>query len=223
MDHTAFRPFALTPPDQVYAWCAAAYDRTPIAALMALDATLGDIVRSTREPLVGQMRLTWWHDALAALDRAPAPAQPVLEALQRLVLPAVTGQALAAMVEGWELLLDAAAPDDAALAAFGAARGGALFAALAEASGAGASDFVGAAGAGWALTDLAANVSDAMLVQRAAAQAGDALDRAFLPRWPARSRPIGALAIDARCAVRGRGTAGSPRRAWSVLRFRALG
>ena len=55
--------------------------RPGVAALFSLDDTLGQILRTTREPLVGQMRLTWWHEALRALDGAPPPAQPVLQAL----------------------------------------------------------------------------------------------------------------------------------------------
>lgn len=53
-----------------------------MAALLALDERLGAILRSTREPLIGQMRLTWWHEALAALDTASAPAEPLLSTLR---------------------------------------------------------------------------------------------------------------------------------------------
>lgn len=216
-------PVQLTSPSQIYAWSALPVDHTPAAALFALDATLGDIVRSTREPLVGQMRLTWWHDSLTALDTVPAPAQPVLQALARHVVPRVPGSALADMVEGWEVLLDAADPDDAALALFGERRGAGLFAAVAQASGVAVDEAVRQAGTGWALTDLAANVAAPALRMRARRLAEAALDRAMARKWPARLRGVGGLAVDARCALGGIGTAGSPRRSLAVLRFRILG
>ncbi|RZM37470.1 MAG: hypothetical protein EOP67_01085 [Sphingomonas sp.] len=62
--------------------------RPPIETLFALDSRLAGIVRATREPMVGQMRLTWWHEALTKLDREPAPAEPLLRDVQRHLLPA---------------------------------------------------------------------------------------------------------------------------------------
>src|SRR3546814_17336884 len=47
--------------------------RAALAALFALDATLADVLRTTTEPMLGQMRLTWWHDALTRLEAAPPP------------------------------------------------------------------------------------------------------------------------------------------------------
>uniref|UniRef100_UPI0034A01D0A squalene/phytoene synthase family protein n=1 Tax=Sphingomonas bacterium TaxID=1895847 RepID=UPI0034A01D0A len=47
--------------------------RAGLAALLALDATLARIVWSARDPLIGQMRLTWWHGALSALDEGVVP------------------------------------------------------------------------------------------------------------------------------------------------------
>jgi phytoene synthase len=51
--------------------------RAGLATLFALDARLGDILRTTREPMVGQMRLTWWHAALSGLGQDPPRAEPV--------------------------------------------------------------------------------------------------------------------------------------------------
>eukprot|EP01037_Dinobryon_pediforme_P020365 gene20365-20969_t len=103
-----------------------------LAALFALDDTLGQILRTTREPIVGQMRLTWWHTALTALDTAPPPAQPVLTALAARVLPlGISGADLAAMIDGWEALLDAEDLDATTIEQHAVARGGGLFAAAA--------------------------------------------------------------------------------------------
>ena len=49
--------------------------RAGLAALWALDEMLGAILRSGRDPMVSQLRLTWWHDALCRLDQAPPPSR----------------------------------------------------------------------------------------------------------------------------------------------------
>jgi phytoene synthase len=169
--------------------------RAGLDALLSLDAALGNVVRSTREPMVGQMRLTWWHDALQALDTATPPAEPVLTALAAHVTPVVPGADLAGMIDAWELLLD---PFDAShLDAFAARRGGVLFTAMARLVSVDAT-MASTAGEGWALADLAANLSDAGLAQEARRRASERLSGAFAARWPVRARAIGALALIAR-------------------------
>uniref|UniRef100_UPI0035CB8D7D squalene/phytoene synthase family protein n=1 Tax=uncultured Sphingomonas sp. TaxID=158754 RepID=UPI0035CB8D7D len=135
--------------------------RAALVALFALDDTLAQILRTTRDPLVGQMRLTWWHGALSALDTAAPPAQPVLQALATTVLPhGVTGEHLAGMIDGWEALLEPEPLNDAALSGHARARGGLLFGAASRVLGCAAADPVAAAGEGWALADLARHVRD---------------------------------------------------------------
>lgn len=179
--------------------------RPPLAALFALDATLAKLALGTREPLVAQLRLTWWHEALDALAAAPPPAQPILRALQR---ARVDGAALAAMASGWERLLDD--PDDAALEGFARARGG-LFAVAADLLG--ASDAgVAAAGQGWALADLSL-VSGRRATREAAARlAAPLLASACAARWSGAGRTLGALAHSARLDLAMRGQAGAPPR-----------
>lgn len=207
-------PRPISPPATVFAWSGAAFG--PAAeALFALDAALGDVVRGTRTPMVGQMRLTWWHDALHALDDAPAPAQPVLQALAAHVLPRVSGAALAAMIDGWDVLIEEETIDAAALSRFAEARGGGLFAALAVVIDGPSSAGVTAAGRGWALADLAARLTTE--TSTAAEQARVALHEALAAGWHGAARPIGALARDAALAIDGRGAPGGPRRAAAVL------
>lgn len=202
--------------------------RPALAALLALDGRLGAILRATREPLVGQMRLTWWHDALHALDRAPPPAEPVLLALSAEVLPCgVSGATLAAMVDGWEALL--AEPLDAAwIRRFAEARGGTLFRAGAavlgvDTIGRGAADAaIAGAGEGWALADLAGNLADAGMASQARTLASERLAAAFAHRWSRATRPLGALALLARADLAGT-PPGSPRRVARLLRHRLTG
>lgn len=171
--------------------------REALAVLFALDERLGDIVRTTREPLVGQMRLTWWRDALSALDeQQPAPAEPVLVEVQRLLLPRrVSGAALAPMADGWMMILHDGFASDGSLADYGTLRGGTLFAAAARVLGAAEVAMLDEAGRGWALADLAANISSATDAATIRNDADLVLEAAFSVRWSKVSRPIGLLAL----------------------------
>lgn len=172
--------------------------RAAMGALLALDDRFGGIVRATREPMAGQMRLTWWFEALERLDREPPPAEPVLRGVAEEALPrGVTGAALATMVDGWEVILGDDPLDDDALRAFAAGRGGQLFEALATVCGADDRQ-VRAAGEGWALADLAANLSRPEDAVRARAIAAERLGEAMRARWSREGRGLGALALMAR-------------------------
>ena len=173
--------------------------RAGLSALFALDATLAQILRTTREPLVGQMRLTWWHDALCALDTAPPPAQPVLQALAAEVLPhGVTGTRLADMIDGWEALLESDPLSKAVLMAHAQKRGIILFEAAGAILGCPIEDRIADAGAGWALVDLAAHLSDPEIAASAGSLAAAPLGAATAQRWSRAGRPLGALAHIAR-------------------------
>ncbi|WP_380786974.1 squalene/phytoene synthase family protein [Sphingomonas sp. R86521] len=201
-----------------------------IAALLALDDTLGGIVRSTREPIVGQMRLTWWHEALTKLDTAPPPAEPVLQALAASVVTSVSpgehGAVLAAMIDGWEVLLEPEI-DDAAITTFGRERGGRLFAVMARLCGV-EDARIAVAGEGWALADLSRRMSDPAAADRVREHALERLDAA-LPgagggTWPRDARAMGALALLARADLNAAtSAAGSPRRIGRILIHRLTG
>jgi len=168
--------------------------RAALDALFGLDAALGNVLRTTRDPLVGQMRLAWWREALQGLDATGAPAEPVLQSLTAAVLPlGITGRALSEMVEAWEPLLDdigtGSIDDHARL------RGRALFTMAGMAVGAAPDDPVGDAGEGWALADLAANLSDAALASQVRERAATMLTQSRRPRWSRRGRALGALAL----------------------------
>ena len=171
-------------------------DRAALAALLALDDTLGQILRTTRDPLVGQMRLTWWHTALCALDTAPPPAQPVLQALAVEVLPrGVTGERLAGMIDGWEALLDPDPMDADRLKTYSEGRGSALFETAGRIVGAAEGDLLGIAGAGWSLADLARHARDASEAETARARALTLLVEARARPSSRPARPLGALAL----------------------------
>ncbi|KQS51219.1 MULTISPECIES: squalene/phytoene synthase family protein [unclassified Sphingomonas] len=198
-------------------------ERPALEALFALDDTLAGILRTTREPLVGQMRLTWWYEALGRLDTAPAPAEPVLTALQACVLPVgVSGAKLAGMIDGWEALLEPVL-DAAAVDRFARDRGRRLF----ELAGSmlSVSDArIGLAGEGWALADLSQRLSDAPSRTLARARAVEALDAALRGHWPVKARALGALALSARFDVSASpAPPGSPKRVGRLAWHRLTG
>ena len=171
--------------------------RPALAALWRLDETLAAIVRSTSEPLIGRMRLTWWHDALAALETAPPPAEPLLQAIAA-TLPgrAIAPASLAPLIDGWEALLDPLPLEAEAIDAYATGRGETLFALAAEILG--NAQFAGARAAGrfWALVDLGFHVSDRTTAD-AALRAAAAID-GTPSYWPADLRSLGLLCVLAR-------------------------
>ncbi len=192
--------------------------RSALEALFALDATLAHLARGTRDPIVAQMRLTWWFEALSRLDDFPPPAQPVLQALARDVLPRGTrGAELAAIIDGWEVLLG----EDEVVERHARERGGRLFVIAARVLDA-AADPVFAAGEGWALADLASTARDLAIAAAARNLAGPRLDTALRARWSKNGRALGALAHLARMDLAG-SVAGSPRRVGRLLFHRLTG
>ena len=172
-------------------------DRSALSALFALDATFARILRSTGEPLVGQMRLTWWHEGLERIDSNRVPAEPVLQALAaHVVTRGISGAALARLIEGWEALLDLPLTPEA-LRVHGRGRGAALFVLAGEAIGA-ESGLLAKVGEGWALADLARHLSDRGLAHQAIEMARPLLDEVCAGYWPRSLRALGALAHRAR-------------------------
>lgn len=176
---------------------APASGRTALAALLALDDALGQLLRTTSQPAVGQLRLAWWREALARLDSAPPPAEPVLRGLAAELLPrGVTGASLVPIVHGWEVLVEEEALDGLALARYAAGRGS-LFVAAGAALGAGG-DPLAPGGEGWALADLARHLGDGEEAEAARAAAAPRLAEALGRRWTRNGRALGALAHRAR-------------------------
>ena len=136
--------------------------RQLVADLFALDAGLGDVVRTTTEPMVGRIRLAWWRERLEELDQGVVPAEPRLEAAARLVADTtLTGAMLAELVERWEPMLGDF-PWESEVARPVAGRGALLFghAALALGADLPGTKMAQSAGVLWALIDVAKHCSD---------------------------------------------------------------
>lgn len=168
-------------------------DRQRHRLLWAYDRRLADIVRTTREPMIGQMRLTWWHDVVTDPQHVKGRGDPLVDAL-RVDLPQMmggeaNGAALIAMIDGWEALLEPMPLDDETLATYGEGRGGGLFRAMAGENAETASG-LSDAGAMWAYWDLAAHVGDEQTAMRAVRLA-QARHAALPPmRWPRALAPL---------------------------------
>lgn len=195
--------------------------RRGLAALLALDDRLAETVRTTTEPMLGQIRLQWWHDALSKLDTAPPPAEPVLEGVADDVLGnGVTGAAVADIAQAWQVVLQDEL-DAAGLKAF-ALRGSRLFELAGRLAGASPDDPLMLAGEGWALADLAGGLSDPGEVAAARMIAEQALAGAVAVRWSRNGRALGAMAHLARLDLAGV-PFGSPRRTGRALWHRLTG
>jgi len=215
------------PERQLILTYAPAAGRAALAALLALDDALALLLRTTREPALGQMRLAWWREALARLDHAPAPAEPVLEALEREVLAkGISGASLVPIVHGWEVLIEEEVLDSDALRRFGEGRGQ-LFVAAGAALYAGSGDPLAAAGQGWALADLSRNLRGSDDAGVARALALPLLDQAAAARWSRNGRALGALAhlarLDLQLPEGAEPPVGAPRRVARLLWHRLTG
>lgn len=179
---------APTDPDRAFALDHVARpQRAAVAALWAFDEQLGRVVASTTQPMVGQMRLLWWRDALNAGTRG----HPVLEGMTSLERVGIEARALETMIDGWEELLESLPLDSDQLTRFAELRGAQLFALSAQAIGGTCPD---AAGAGWALADFGLRCSDRATAARALEMAGASLATVDLKAMPRALRILVRLA-----------------------------
>jgi phytoene synthase len=118
-------------------------------ALHALDLELSSVVAGTTEPMIGEIRLAWWREALQGLDAGRVPKQPLLQLIAAEVLPkGLMGANLAVLEDRWAGLIGSADVPDAHIAG-----GGDLFALLARLAG-GDEGQARALGAAWAAAEM---------------------------------------------------------------------
>ena len=170
-------------------------------ALFALDLEFGAIVASTTEPMIGEIRLAWWREALEGLDAGAVPAQPLLQLVASELLPRdISGAALAKLEDRWLGMIGNSEVPQAHIAG-----GGHLFGLAARLLG-----------------------GDALLGERLG-EAWVTGDDNALPRVAAALRPLlGLVRLAARDVARGRAgqppeAPGSLGRQWLLLKTIALG
>ena len=129
--------------------------RLSTLALLALDARLANLLRHSKEPMLAQLRMTWWRETLGQDVHNWPSGEPLLAALRSWegeharIIP---------LIDGWEALTAPAPIAEQGLLAMAKGRGEA-FAAFAQAAGHAeyAPDAL-AIGTAWGLTDLAAHL-----------------------------------------------------------------
>ncbi|NWG46510.1 MAG: squalene/phytoene synthase family protein, partial [Alphaproteobacteria bacterium] len=89
--------------------------RARLLALYGLHHELADIAETVREPMIGQIRLAWWREALPAIGAGEPPGHPVAIALAEALRPeglaGVLLPRLEALVEARAEALEAEPPD----------------------------------------------------------------------------------------------------------------
>jgi phytoene synthase len=199
--------------------------RQSITGLFLIDGAMGDVVRTTQEPMVGEIRLAWWRERLEELDEGVlAPAEPRLQDVERYVLPRVTGHDVAELEPGW-LKLFAPFPWTEETSEAIWLRGNRLFGLAARLLDQ-PDEHLQSAGGLWALVDVARHCSDgpsrALLLKQALGFARGLSGT----RFQRRLRPLSMLASLAIADCR-RGEPfepeGTPRRVAAMIRHRITG
>lgn len=100
--------------------------RSAFSLLLRFDARFAAIVGNANEPLIGQMKLAWWRDALSADMRNRPKGEPYLSSLFALNDPILTSAAIS-LVDAWEYLVVEENWLEPTIDKFGSARGAAVF------------------------------------------------------------------------------------------------
>ncbi|KQN09557.1 hypothetical protein ASE85_00945 [Sphingobium sp. Leaf26] len=196
-------------------------------ALWAFDARLAKVARTTSEAMIGQMRLAWWNDVIDDAAGVKGQGEPVVDAMRAsgaIGAPGPNVVNLAAVIDGWEVLVVEPDIDLLGLRDYAVGRGGGLFQALADV--AEAPDWLTAAGQVWALWDLAGHVGDEALAMAALELAQTLLPQVEGAQWTRAWKPLRiAFTLARQDVAEGRGapTGISRSLAWRLLRIALVG
>lgn len=137
----------VTPPKKLALSYAPAELRLALKWLLLLDERLKSAVLGASEPMIAQLKLAWWRDAIGATPERRPKGEPLLQQLADIPKFDVIQPALA-LIDAWDLFV--AEEREQGLAA----RGDALFATYANWLGAPNSDAITALGQAWAQLDM---------------------------------------------------------------------
>ena len=193
----------LPPEAQVALGYALPEHRNAFGSLLAFDRNLARSVAGASEAIVGQLRLAWWRDALAASADAVPRGNPSLDQIARSF--GEQRSRLGALVDGWEAVLLADPLNRSAIQSLKAGRE-AGWLALATALGSEADEAAVRLAAGrWALADLISSLPREDRISQIVADAQASLGQpAALPRA---LRPLAVLDALARRSL---GAGGAP-------------
>ena len=141
----------LTPPVRLALAYTPKSVRASFAILLRLDARFAQIASNAKEPLIGQMKLAWWRDAIIGSSPARPKGEPLLNSLFE-ADNSILNDAGAALADAWEILITHDDWPAAIVGGFAKARGHAVFQGYADLSG--LRDFPAELAGQWAADDL---------------------------------------------------------------------
>ena len=201
-------------------------ERDSFTVLFQTDDSFARIIRATREPMISRICLCWWRDSLEAMASGQRfPPEPLLMSIENAGFESDVVSRMSRISEGWSVLLDDFPLSDDVLNQFAQQRGGALFGAAAQVSGADVAQ-AEVLGEAWALSNFARQCSDSLTATRAANLAQGRFDVMMAPAQPRAFLPFMILGHLAKRDLRGisgrRVAPGSPRRMLRAARFALL-
>ncbi|MEO9469146.1 hypothetical protein [Parasphingorhabdus sp.] len=167
-------------------------DRDHYSLSFGLDFRLAEIIRSTSELLIGQMRLTWWRDNLTKENVAKPAGEPLIELLQSLENEDDVSSGLVKLVDGWEMLLADFPWDDRQFEQYSSLRGGGAFRSALGGVTELSQDQLRAA-QGWALWDFARHCSDENMRTEAFSRSCEIFDKLSQLKFDRNGRPLSIL------------------------------
>jgi 15-cis-phytoene synthase len=131
--------------------------RTFLSLIFEFDSRLKDTAMRATEPLIGQLKLAWWRDAIMAAPDARPAGEPLFAKLRGLEAAgqgACAAKAMINLLSAWEYLI--VNQDDVMAVAeqFASDRSAGVFGGFLEVSGLSLTDQVTALGQNWALNDM---------------------------------------------------------------------
>lgn len=187
--------------------------RYAVVTLWTLDARLGEMARSGKEPALRQIRLTWWEEQLGRLTPDAAPPEPLLAEIAKTLITKVAAERLAELADAWTQFAIAEEGEQPV------AHGALLFGLTGELLGKPSNPELAKAGEGWAMVDRLltdAVTSDDPRWQKAAAALA-------MVRLRALPRPIAALTGVARRIARHGGIRSAGAEQWTLFKIGLIG
>ncbi len=166
-------------------------DRQRYAFLFAFDSRLVEIIRKTSEPLIGQMRLTWWRDILTKAPADRPKGEPLVAMFSDLEPEGLSGDSLLRMIDGWEVMLEDFPWNDRQFDNYADARGGGYFGFALDRSQ--LSDKSTDIAKLWALWDFAVHCSDTAMKNAAFERCRAIAENLDPPRFDKSGRPLSIL------------------------------
>jgi 15-cis-phytoene synthase len=147
---------AISAPNRLSITYCPAHSRPFFELILAFDSRLKDVASRNTEPLIAQLRLAWWRDAITqseTINRTGEPLLAQLSGMKDTKLAATARSSMLDLLTAWEHII--VAPDDANAAhEYASRRSNAVFGGFLTANSVPMAEEVIALGRIWALQDI---------------------------------------------------------------------